>query len=255
MKKLLSALTVASICLIPVAKADIVGFEVGGYQWKPDYEGTLAVDSNLLSGTNIDIQDDLGFKDDSHNIFWVSLEHPVPLLPNVKIVSSDLGSSANSSLSREIIFNGQTYNVSEDVATAVDMSNTEYTFYYEILDNWVNLDLGLTLRQYDGKVELKTPETGSNISEMEDVDFTIPLLYGKARFDLPLSGFFVDGEVNIVSYDGDSISDMMIGVGYESTVGFGAKLGYRTFELDVEDDDLTADLEFSGTYFSAFFHF
>ncbi|WP_444997897.1 TIGR04219 family outer membrane beta-barrel protein [Aliikangiella sp. IMCC44359] len=255
MKKLLSALAVASFAFVPLANADIVGFEVGTYQWKPDYAGTIKSDSNSILGTDIDINDDLGFDDESHNIFWVTAEHPVPFLPNIKIVSSDLKSSAESVLTREITFNGQTYSINENVSTAVDMSNTEYTLYYEILDNWVNLDLGVTLRQYDGMISLQTPPTGTDLNEEEDIDFTIPLIYGKARFDLPFSGFFAEGELNIISYDDDSISDIMVGVGYESDIGFGAKIGYRTFELDVEEDDITADMEFKGAYFSAFYHF
>lgn len=248
MKKQLSLLALACMGSISVAQADVIGFEIGAYQWKPDYKGTLRSDDSLLLGNNIDIQNDLGFSDESHNVLWFSLEHPIPVLPNFKIVSSDLDASSNSTLDG-IIFGGVTFN--EDVSTKYDMSNIEYTLYYEILDNWVNLDLGLTIRQYDGEVRISSTDD----SEVENIDFTIPLLYGKARFDLPFSGFFVDAEINIISYSGDSISDTALGLGYESDIGLGAKAGYRTFSLDVEDDTFVADLEFDGAYISLFYHF
>jgi len=251
MKKILGTLALASIALIQIARADIAGFEVGAYQWTPDYSGTLASDSAGPTGTSIDIENDLGFSDESHSVIYASLEHPVPFLPNVKIVSSDLSASAASTLTRELVFGGETYNFNAAVATTVDMSNIEYTFYYEILDNWLNLDLGLTLRQYDGKVQLTTTDTTS----VEDLDFTIPLFYASARADLPFTGFFVDAQINIISYDDDSISDTSFALGYESEIGFGARAGYRTFSLEVEEDTFSSDLEFDGAYISVFYHF
>lgn len=255
MLKKLSVLAIAGLTLSSYAQADTAGLEVGAYQWTPDYSGVFAVDEGDQLGTSLDIQDDLGFTDEDHNIIWVSLEHPVPFLPNIKIVSSDLDVSAASVLTRDIVFGGETFTASENVATRIDMSNIEYTLYYELLDNWINLDAGLTLRQYDGLVTLSTDPAGSNINESEPLDFTIPLLYVKGRVDLPLTGFFVDGEINIISVSGDSLSDTALSLGYESDFGLGAKAGYRTFSMEVEESDFTSDLEFEGAYVSVFFHF
>ena len=255
MLKKLTILAIAGLTLSSYTQADTAGIEVGAYQWTPDYSGVFAVDDDNQLGTSLDIQDDLGFTDEDHNIIWVSLEHPVPFIPNIKIVSSDLDVSAASVLTRDIVFGGETFTASENVATRIDMSNIEYTLYYELLDNWINLDAGLTLRQYDGIVTLNTDPTGSDINESEAIDFTIPLLYMKGRVDLPLTGFFVDGEINIISFDGNSLSDTALSVGYESEIGLGAKAGYRTFNMEVDESDFSSDLEFKGAYVSVFFHF
>ena len=255
MKKMLGIIAFASIAALPTAQADVAGFEIGVYQWTPDYSGSINSSTDTILGSTIDLQDDLGFTDESHNVVWASLEHPIPLLPNLKITSSNLDTTASSILTRDIVFAGETYSVSEQVTTIIDSSNTEYTLYWEILDNWVNLDIGATIRQYDGQVSLATPASGSNLNETEPLDFTIPLFYAKGRFDLPFTGFFVDGQVNYISYDNDSVSDMMVALGYESEIGFGASLGYRTFDLEAIEDDLNVDLKFDGAYISAFFHF
>ncbi len=255
MLKKSSLLALVALSFSSIAQADMAGIEIGTYQWTPDYSGVLAVDDGATEGTSLNIQDDLGFTDEDHNIIWASFEHPVPFIPNFKIVSSDLDVSASSVLTRDITFGGETFTANEDVTTQIDMSNIEYTLYYELLDNWINLDAGLTLRQYDGLVTLNTDPAGSAISESEVLDFTIPLIYLKGRVDLPLTGFFVDGEINIISYDGDSLSDTAFSVGYESDFGLGGKAGYRTFSMEVEESDFTSDLEFSGAYVSVFFHF
>jgi len=255
MTKKQSLIAVLTLVLAPIAYADTAGFEVGAYQWQPEYSGLIAVDTASQQGTQLDLEQDLGFTDESHNIVWASLEHPVPFLPNFKLVSSDLDVQASSILTRDITFGGETYTADESVDTQVDMSNTEYTLYYELLDNWINLDAGLTFRQYDGVVTLNTDPAGSNISESEVLDFTLPLVYLKGRVDLPLTGFFVDGEINIISYDGDSISDTAFSLGYESDIGLGAKAGYRTFSMEVEEANFMSDVEFTGAYVSVFFHF
>lgn len=248
---------VASVLLLSStsAIADTVGFELGTYKWTPDYSGEITGDDALLAGDTISLENDLGFSDEDHQITWLAIEHPVPFIPNFKVVISDLEASADSTITRQLNFGGEVFQADEDVSTLADMSNTEYTLYYELLDNWINLDAGLTLRQYDGMVTLKTPATGTNVNAQEDLDFTIPLLYLKGRVDLPLTGVFVDGTVNIIGYDGDSISDTEVSLGYESEFGLGAKAGYRTFSMDVEESDFTADLEYTGAYVSVFYHF
>lgn len=256
MNKTIPLLAIAGLMFTSsYVQADAAGIEVGAYQWTPDHTGLIAVDDGSTAGSELNLESDLGYSDEDHNVIWASLEHPLPFIPNFKIVSSDLDVGSTETLTRDITFGGETYSASEDVTSRIDMSNTEYTLYYEILDNWVNVDVGLTLRQYDGVIALSTDPTGSNINEMEDVDFTIPLIYLKARVDLPLTGFFVDGEMNVISYDDDSISDLAFSVGYESDIGLGAKAGYRTFTLDVEESDFVADVEFKGAYVSVFFHF
>ncbi|TQV75522.1 TIGR04219 family outer membrane beta-barrel protein [Aliikangiella marina] len=255
MKKLLGAVTIASLSVSSVVQADVAGFEVGGYQWTPDYSGTILSSTSTVAGSTIDLQNDLGFTDESHNVIYFSLEHPIPVLPNLKITSSDFENSSSGVITRDLVFGGETFSVSENVTTVMDTSNMEYTLYYEILDNWINWDIGATIRQYDGEVGLSTPANGSNLNESELLDFTIPLFYTKARFDLPFTGFFIDGQINIISYDDDSVSDTMIALGYESEIGFGASLGYRSFDLEAQEDDLDVDLKFDGTYFNLFFHF
>ena len=221
----------------------------------PDYSGHLAVDDAAQDGTELNLEDDLGFTDNDHNVLWLALEHPVPFLPNIKVVSSDLDVSASLILTRDITFGGETFTANENVSSRLDFSNTEITLYYEFLDNWINLDAGVTLRQYDGDVSLETDPGGSNISESEKLDFIIPLLYLKGRVDIPSTGLFVDGQINIISISGNSISDTEFSVGYESEIGLGAKAGYRTFNMDIDEDDFVSDLDFSGAYVSVFFHF
>lgn len=70
------ALTIAGAC----AHADTVGLRLGAYRWQPDFDGDVRAD-----GETVDINRDLGLDDDDSNVFFVAIEHPVPLLPNVML--------------------------------------------------------------------------------------------------------------------------------------------------------------------------
>jgi len=231
--------------------ADVAGFEAGASFWEPGYTGTFSLDAAGSTGTQIDIEDDLGYGNQSHNIYWVKIEHPIPVIPNFKIVSSDLDATSSATLTRNIVYGGQTFKVNNDVTSRLDLSNTEFTFYYELLDNWLNLDAGLTLRQYDGLTEMSS--TATQVSQI--LDFTIPLIYINARIDLPFSGFFIDSQLNAASMSDSSITDTAVSLGYESSFGLGARLGYRTLDQQFNESNVIGDLEFKGTYLNAFYHF
>jgi len=250
MNRFIAALVVLILLTSAPLRADFVGLQIGTSSWTPDYSGSFALDGSA-SGTDIDIEDDLGFDDESHSSLWIKIEHPVPVLPNIRIVSSDLDASASNTLTRDIIYDDETFSASTDVDTRFDMSNTEFTLYYELLDNWINLDAGMSVRRYDGVSRIRT----STSSAEEDLDFTVPLLYLDARIDLPFTGFFVDSTLNSISVDDSSITETMVGVGYESDFGLGGRLGYRSLDLEFDEDDLDVDLEFEGTYLNLFYHF
>ncbi len=244
------AITAIAVLISTQLQADVVGFQIGTSSWTPDYKGSFALDG-AGAGTVIDIQDDLGFDDESHSDVWIKLEHPLPIIPNIRFASSDLDAAASSTLTRDIVYDDQTFNANADINTRFDMTNTELTLYYELLDNWINFDVGLTLRQYDGQSRIST--TTSNAGE--DLDFAVPLFYVDARIDLPFTGLFIDSTMNTISVDDNSISDINVSIGYETDFGLGARLGYRTLELAFDESDLDVDLEFEGTYLNLFYHF
>ncbi len=240
------------ITLISVqTQADTAGLQVGISSWTPDYSGSFKLDTSMTTGSVINIEDDLGFSDESHSVIWVEIEHPIPVLPNFRFTSSTLDASASSTLSQDIDYGDETFNNGTDIDTRFDMSNTELTLYYELLDNWINFDAGLTVRQYDGISRISS----STASASEDLDFAVPLIYLDARIDLPFTGFFIDSTLNSISVDDNAITETLVSLGYESDFGLGGRLGYRSLELEFDEADLDVNLEFEGAYLNVFYHF
>ncbi|MFT7555278.1 MAG: outer membrane protein [Planctomycetota bacterium] len=182
------------------------------------------------------------------------LEHPLPILPNFKYQTFDLKSNGRNSLDSSITFEGQTYNAAETVSSTFDLSHDDIVLYYEILDNWINLDIGLDLKRFDGEVSL-TGSANTTASRVK-IDETLPLFYLSARFDLPFTGFYVGTDVSSFSINDSSADDVTIMLGYESDRGLGIEGGIRTFSLELDDaDNLDANIEYEGAFVSGYYHF
>ena len=231
-------------------RADVVGFSIGAYYWNPELSG----DFSSTGDAEIDLSDDLDVDDPTSSSYVITLEHPVPLLPNIRYQDLELDSDGRNQLSNSISFEGQTYTAGETVRSEFDLSHDDIVLYYEVLDNWVNLDIGLDLKIFDGEVSMvgSTNTTESSI----DVDETIPLLYLSARFDLPLSGLYLGTNISSLSLDDSSADDIAVFLGYQSGIRLGIEGGLRTFSLELDDvNDLDSDLEYDGAFVNGFLRF
>lgn len=242
MKKLIIAtsLTLAA----PLAAADFLGVYAGAGQWRADYSGDLG-DPSISA-------DELGLEDSANNVIYVAFEHPIPLIPNARIQHTDISSSQSSRITRSFTLDNQTFVAGENVDSDIDLTHTDFTLYYELLDNWVNLDLGVTLRRFDGYASAE----GEAFSETVDIKETLPMVYGKAQFDLPFTGWSVGAEGNVVSYEDNQLTDLTAKVSYKFGVlaEFGFEAGYRILSMEL-DEDVYADMELKGPYAGLTFHF
>jgi outer membrane protein len=252
MKSHLNILAIAALAVqfsVPV-HADFVGLNIGATYWAPSLSGSF----NSTGESDIDLSDDLDIDDPSQSSLVLSLEHPVPVLPNIRYQSIDLDSDGRSALSGDITFEGETYTAGETVRSTFDLSHDDIVLYYEVLDNWVNLDIGLDLKRFDGEVSM-VGSTNTTTSSIE-IDETVPLFYLSARFDLPFSGFYIGADISSFSIDDSSADDVTLKLGYESGSGLGIEGGVKTFSLELDDaDDLDTDIEYDGAYVNGYFHF
>jgi outer membrane protein len=228
--------------------ADAVGVRFGAYRWQPDFDGTVR-----SGGEKVDIHRDLGLSDDDADVIFVAIEHPIPLLPNVLVQQTHLDTKATKQLTRTFTFDDTTYTGTDTVKTDLDLSHTDATFYYELLDNWAELNVGLTVRHFDNGVKIRAINNGK--SSKIDLNATLPMLYAAAKFNLPLTGVYVAVDGNGIGYSGSTLFDYRAMLGYESPIGLGAEIGVRNFDLNYKDGDEKADVKVDGAYAQVFYHF
>jgi len=245
MKKIVLSSAVA-LMMSTSLSADFLGAEAGVAFWNTKVDGNIRKD-----GGSIDFQKDLGYgNSQTNNFFYASFDHPIPLLPNIKVQQTNFSDDGKGNLSKE--FAGVTF--SSNVTSELTLKQTDIIPYWRILDNWVNFDIGLNIRNIAGNIKIDSASENKHTNE--DFNVIVPMAYAKARFDLPFSGVSIEADGSYIGFNGNSVSDIKGGVVYETPFGLGATLGYRKQNITLDDIDNTyGDINAKGIYGGVFFHF
>ena len=236
MRRLFMILAGSAVLAAPVAQADVLGLGVQVGYWDSELSGDVATDRG-----SVDVKDELNLDGESSNQLSLYLEHPVPLLPNVRVAYINIDQSARGSL------NSNFDNIpAGTVRSDLELEQLDLTLYYEVLDNWVNLDLGLTARDFSGELLVQ----GNGQSSRTTADAVVPMGYLAARFDLPFSGVSVGIEGNAIAYSGDSLHDFNVYGQYQLSL-LQLRAGYRQMAVDYEDGDDRFDVKIDGPFVSA----
>ncbi len=244
MKKL--PLVLALSLLAPIAHADrVLGLYAGVGSWLSDYDGKAGEPAVTLN--------ELGVKEHYNNYFYVAIEHPIPFIPNIRLTQTNIKSSQTGTITQSFTIGNTTYAANQSVKSDFDLSHRDATLYYQILDNWINFDLGVTARKFDGHAHT---ESGSSTEKLT-IDLTAPMLYAKAQFDLPFTGLSAGIEGNYTSYQDNSLNDYTAKLSYlfDSVVDLGVEVGYRNMSIKISDNNLKADMTLKGPYAALIAHF
>lgn len=228
------------------AHADTVfGIYAGAGTWQSEYAGEI--------GKPATSTEDLGMNDNNNNFYYIAIEHPILFFPNIKVQQNNITSKQSSVIESNLSIGNIIYPSGSTVATDFDLSYTDAALYYELLDNWLTLDLGVTLRKYSGYLQAES----ADLSDRTDIDISVPLAYSRLQFDLPLTGFFAGFEGNYISYDGNDLADYSAKIGYsfDSALDVGIELGYRALTVNIDDEEVHTNLDIKGPYAAAIFHF
>ena len=246
--------------------ADTIGGEIslGMYSHSPSGSASYSLPF-MGAGTSADLEDDLYWSDEEDIMFKAYFEHPLPFIPNIKLAFSNLSHEGQGEVT-DFTWGGIEIPLQGDIATSLDLDMYDLTLYYELLDNVVEVDAGLTLRYLEGNIAVNTLANTSSpfgslsaevLSESTDFDTFVPMLYGKARFNIPSTDISLQLEANAISYDETTFYDYELSARYTLAMGLGLEGGYKAIHLDSDDltDGLKADIDFKGPYASIVWDF
>ncbi|WP_192954709.1 TIGR04219 family outer membrane beta-barrel protein [Gallaecimonas mangrovi] len=249
MKKTLLLASLASAVVVLPAHADFLGIYAGAGYWKNDMSGDLL-------GTSTSADNELGLDSADLVQWYVNFEHPIPLIPNVRIAYSDIDQAGSGTLDSGITYDGNTYSGQVDSHLALKM--TDVTLYYELWDTGADFDVGVTGRKFDGYMQLSDP--GGSNQASSSVNDWVPMAYGNLRIDLPFTGLYAQVQGNGIAYSGNHIYDYSALIGYTLDIpgpfDVGVEAGYRRLELKLSDiGDFNTDLDISGPFVNVTMHF
>jgi outer membrane protein len=227
----------------------VLGGYVGVQAWNMSAEGGFSQDESIAS---------FNFEEEANTNFYAALEHPIPLIPNIKLSRTTLDTTGTTVLDGQFTFGDEVYLVNSSLSTEVELTTTDYILYYEILDNDViSIDIGISGKQLDGDIRV-VDENGR--ASQESIDTVIPMGYGRVQIGLPFTGLSLYAEGSGLAIDDDSFTDYQVALSYSFVeslaLDMSIQAGYRSTEIDINDvDDIYADLTFDGAFIGLAFDF
>ncbi|WOD06442.1 hypothetical protein [Marinomonas sp. GJ51-6] len=184
MKSIKSAFALSTVLLATSAHADFLGANA---------------EAGLFSGD-----------DASGSYASLDIQHPIPLIPNVRLDILDLET---------------------DDSPSVDVTHFDITGYYGVGLLWLGVEGGLTFREL----------------EIGTTDKSVPMLYLAANLSIPGTGISLAAESkSISSYDDTTISDQLFKIQYQPLPIIGLEAGYRTLEQEIDSINMDYDGYFIG---------
>jgi outer membrane protein len=253
---------------IPGAMADNtipgIKFEVALGMWNHKPDGMIQ-----YNGDELDLNDQLSFDGENDLQFWVRLDHPVPVIPNIKIQRNSIGSQSDFIANGQFSFAGINFGTVQNVPVhaEMDITLTDLIFYYHLpfletvsIDTF-DINFGIDLRLVDGKAVVEERATQSllnqfgintNISlqsDSKDFSTTMPLLYLAAKIS-PIDAIALIAEARGISYDGDHWYDYSLELQLAPFVDFVfLGIGYRYMDILFKDvSDVNADQTIQGAF-------
>jgi outer membrane protein len=228
--------------------ASTFAFEIGarGYYWFPSLDGNVKVDEASIIGTTIDFENDLGIEDEnfpSVEVFLGGGRH------HLSLTYTDIDYSGRKKLTRDITFNGETYNINELVTSSIEYKMMDLHYRYDFL-NLENVGAGFSLgvvlqvKYLDGEVALKT----AGIDEKEDFTLPIPMIGLNLHIGMLANVLEARLRGTAIGYSGNSIYELTADVSWTPLPFLDIHGGYKSFVIDIDEDDVVFDYDMSGPY-------
>jgi outer membrane protein len=235
------------ILITNISLADtIFTFHTGVQTWLHDNSGELSLNDRRYRGSEkID-------QNNKHDLsLFIAIEHSIPFLPHIKLRQSNLKISH---FFESLCGGTGTLPINCFPRPSIDLNHLDTTLYYEISDNWINLDLGLSFLYFNGNVEFNFQE--SDPINHIDYNEVVTAIYGKAQFALPISGLSTSITANIGTFSSNTIIDFEVAAQYEIGLGFNIETGYRQQIIDFEDiAGSRTESQSKGLFAALNFHF
>jgi len=261
MKKILTTLATLTV-LATTLSADFIRVEAGAGMWNQKSVGFFNYEDGSVSARDEsqEVESPTGYA-------WVYIKHFLPIIPNLRLEYSKIESEGRLTSTGKILgLNAEVKNL----PTTLDMTQFEVIPYYNLLDNtfWITVDAGLAIKIINyhatGTGEAEVGVNGLPLTTTTNIDaydetgtLPVPLLYARARVQVPMTGLGIEATGKYLSDGGDNtFSDFNLKVDYTlditPIIQPGFEIGYRVITMNADIDDGSTktliDYSFSGLY-------
>jgi outer membrane protein len=226
-------------------------FEIGarGMYWFPDLTANVQTFTAGTPETDIDVKSDLNMEDENFPSGEAFLRYG---RVHFRVGYTPLTFDGNRRLTRQIVFDGQTYNVSDDVVSQVELKMLDGEVQFDLirpdlLAANVNFGILLKVKYVDGSAELRSTAA----TRKKDFTAPIPMVGAAAGVGFLKDMVRADARVSGIGYSGNHLFEGDAYASFAPLPFIRIQGGYRLIDLKIDEDDIVAELELKGPYLGA----
>lgn len=238
---------------IPLHAFAFFGVEVGVGGWQQSPSGTMAYDKGALVGTNLDLENDLKYDDETKMLVRVKAELPL-ILPNLYFMATPMSFEGTGSKTATFYYGGQNFDASIPFKSELTLDHYDLALFYPIpllktaTAGKLNIELGLNVRKIDYEGTINQPTSGKSASK--DLTLYVPMVYAGVQIK-PISALSIEAEVRGIAYGDNSYYDYLGRIKVKPIPLVFIAAGYRAETIEIDEDDVKVDLDFKGPFLEA----
>lgn len=246
MKSIIFTLTMLLTLGLPAVSGAIgVELAVGGWYHEPN--GTISY-KGLTSNDYLDLERDLKYDADVRFMGRLKVDAPFPM-PNIYLMATRMRFDGVGRKDVDFKFGDQTFNTDVDFTSKVVLDHYDIALYYGIPGireaslGKVNLELGIDARVVDIEAEVSQ----SGIRETGSFVLPVPMLYAGVQIT-PMNWLAFEAEFRGISIDSDHIWSVIGRVKFRPIKHAFFAAGWRHEDVDIDEDDVKADVQVTGPF-------
>lgn len=239
------------VVCIAVSEPSAAGLEVAVGGWRQSLSGTMGYEA--LSATDIlDLENDLGFDDENRVMGRIKIDTPA-FLPNIYLTGTPAEFEGTGSKSITFKFGNTTYNADAVLTSKVTLNQYDVGLYYGLpfiktaSAGKLNIDVGLNVRIIDLEASLSGLSGAVTLQERESITLPVTMLYLAFQIN-PTDSFSIEAEGRGIAIGVDKLYSLIGRLRYQFAGPVFIAGGYRFDQLDIDEDDVQADVDFGGPF-------
>ncbi len=235
----------------------LIDFEisVGAIQQKPS--GYVSYKPASQIRDRIDLKNDARIEDKTQPWARLKFEHPIPIIPNIKLAYTPVKFEGGGTLTQDIRWGNFTFAINTNYNLSVKLDRVDATLYYNLpfiktaTAGKLDVELGLNVRTitFEGKLQGTVAGVGI-VSEVASITLPIPMGHLAAEIK-PINQLSLLGEVNYIGYSKNAYYD------YRASLRLSpvrtplkpfVEVGYRSEKLKIDERDVKTDINMGGAY-------
>ena len=243
-------MAVCALALLLFSAMPVSAFEIGvrGYYWFPGFKADMKSDSAGLSGTDINLKDNL----DVGTKAFPSVEVFGGLgRSHLGLTYTPIAYSGSTRLAIPINFDGKTFAVGTNVDTDLKlrMLDLEYRFTALNMENIMagfSLDAIGQIKYIDGEAKIAAPALG--VEGKQSIRLPIPMVGVGAHVGLLLNILEARAKITGISYSGNYLYEALADLSWTPFPLLDIHAGYKVIRVHLDRNDLFLNADFAGPY-------